>query len=160
MPRFDEIELEPVPFGAPPAAAIETPASAPADSSLAPIPRRMLALLVDLSLFAALTVALSPLLPSTWTRLSLGALGGFVVVVSFYYFTGAWMLWGRTIGGAIFDVRIVSSRTPGMSLRDAVVRWLALYLSLATGGLGFLLALLPSRRSLADRMSHTVALRA
>lgn len=160
MPRFDEIELEPVPFGAPPAPAVSEAVVETTPTDRAPLPRRMFALLVDLSLFGALTVALSPLLPSTWTRLSLAALVGFVVVVSFYYFVGAWMLWGRTIGGAIFDVRIVSSRTPGMSLRDAVVRWLALYLSLATGGLGFLFALLPSRRSLADRMSHTVALRA
>ena len=59
MPRFDEIELEPVPFGAP--AATATP---PLDNSpAAPLARRMFALLVDLSLFAALAIALSPLLP-------------------------------------------------------------------------------------------------
>lgn len=160
MPRFDEIELEPVVFGAAPVAApASLPAEAETDAS-APLARRALALLIDLSLFAALAIALSPLLPSTMSRLTLTALGGFVMVVSFYYFVVAWMLWGRTIGGAIFDVRIVNDHEHGIPLRDAIVRWLAMYLSLATGGLGFLLALLPSRRSLADRMSHTVARRA
>jgi uncharacterized RDD family membrane protein YckC len=94
------------------------------------------------------------------SALVLTALGGFVVLVSFYYFVGAWMLWGRTIGGAIFDVRIVGDDVPTIPLRHAVIRWIALYVSTATAGLGFLLALLPSQRSLADRLSHTHALRA
>jgi uncharacterized RDD family membrane protein YckC len=154
MPRFDEIELEPVPFGAVATAAVDAPASPPA-----PRIRRALALLIDLSLFAALVVTLSPLLPSPPSWTGLAALGGFVVVVSFYYFVGSWMLWGRTIGGTIFDVRIAGTLTPSVALRNAVVRWAALYLSLATAGLGCLLALLPSRKSLADRMSGTQALR-
>src|SRR5260221_13661282 len=102
MPRFDEIELDSVPFGAAP-----LPIADPAPPSLrAPIVRRALALLIDLSLFAALAVALSPLLPASPSWLSLAALSGFVVIVSFYYFVGFWMLWGRTIGCARFDVRI------------------------------------------------------
>ncbi|SRR5258708_18485333 len=155
MPRFDEIELDSVPFGA-----VPLPIADDAPPSVrAPIIRRALALLIDLSLFAALAIALSPLLPTSPSWISLAALSGFVVVVSFYYFVGSWMLWGRTIGGVIFDVRIASNAAPHVTLRSAVVRWAVLYLSLATGGLGFLLALLPSRRSLADRMSGTQALR-
>ena len=65
------------------------------------------------------------------------------------------MLWGKTIGGAIFDVRVVPDADGAMSLRDASLRWLAVYVSLATCGLGFMLAALPSRRSLPDRLSHT-----
>jgi uncharacterized RDD family membrane protein YckC len=161
MPRFDEIELEPVTFDVPPAeASMPVASDSLSTPSRAPLARRMFALLVDLSLFAALTFSLSPLLPSPLSLLALAALAGFVVMISFYYFAGTWMLWGRTIGGAIFDVRIVSSHAPAVPLRDAFVRWLALYLSLGTGGLGFLLALLPSRLSLADRLSHTVATRA
>src|SRR5258706_6626 len=105
MPRFDEIELEPVTFGAAPVA---TSASLPVEidrDASAPLARRALALLIDLSLFAALAIALSPLLPSTLSRLTLAALGGFVMVVSFYYFVVAWMLWGRTIGGGPFQLR-------------------------------------------------------
>jgi len=147
--RFDEMELETTPAvdALPPAIAVD---DAPTDH--APRTRRMLAFLTDLSLFAALTLALAPLLPPSRDGFAVSALAGFVVMVSYYYFTGSWLLWGKTIGGAIFDVRVTSD---AMSLRSATMRWLGLYLSLATAGIGFLFALLPSRRSLADRLSET-----
>ena len=154
MPRFDEVELEAVPLG------IEEPVAAePIETGdAAPRGKRMMALLADLSLFAALTLALSPLLPQPPTWMHIASLIGFVVVMSYYYFVGSWVLWGKTIGGTIFDVRVMAndgalSRT--MSLRAATLRWLALYLSLATAGLGLMLALLPSRLSLPDRLSST-----
>lgn len=153
MTRFDEIELEPVALGGMAVAASQEPL-ARTEARPAPRMRRGFALLIDLSLFAALAVALSPLLPAGLPWLPLAALAGFVIIVSFYYFVVAWMLWGRTVGGAIFDVRIAADAPP-MAVRHATLRWTALYLSLATGGLGFLLAVLPSRRSLADRLSHT-----
>jgi hypothetical protein len=78
-----------------------------------------------------------------------------VVVISYYYFVGTWLLWGKTVGGAIFDVKVVPSDSSAMALRDATLRWAGLYLSLATGGIGFALAALPSRRSLPDRISAT-----
>ncbi|HWW60803.1 MAG TPA: RDD family protein [Thermoanaerobaculia bacterium] len=147
--RFDEIELEPVPFGTDDA----LPAEVAQLSGDAPRIKRLFALLTDLSLFVALTLALSPLLPAARNSIALSALSGFVIVLSYYYFVGTWMLWGKTIGGAIFDVKVVADGA--MSLRDATLRWLGLILSLLTAGLGFLLAALPSRKSLADRMSHT-----
>ncbi|HEX6640666.1 MAG TPA: RDD family protein [Thermoanaerobaculia bacterium] len=149
--RFDEIELESVPLG------IEDEVAAPplTTDGEARRGKRLLALLTDLSLFAALALALSPLLPRPYGWLHLAALGGFVVVLSYYYFVGTWMLWGKTIGGAIFDVRVVPADDGAMSLRDASLRWGAVYLSLATAGLGFMLAALPSRRSLPDRVSNT-----
>jgi uncharacterized RDD family membrane protein YckC len=135
--RFDEVELEPAMFDVEPVD----------DAALSPAPwlRRLAALLIDLSLFAALALALSPLLPPSATWLTLAGLGGFIVLVSYYYFAGTWMLWGKTIGGAIFDVRIVGE-SDAMSLRNATLRWLALYLSLLTGGIGFLFSL-PNRMS-------------
>jgi uncharacterized RDD family membrane protein YckC len=143
--RFDEMELEPVTFDLAP----------PAPPTLhAPRLRRLAALLIDLSLFAALGLALSPLLPPSVSWLTIAGLSGFVVLVSYYYFVGTWMLWGKTIGGAIFDVRVAADGA-SMSLRNASLRWLGLYLSLLTGGLGFLMAALPSRLSLPDRMSGT-----
>jgi uncharacterized RDD family membrane protein YckC len=114
--RFDEVELQSVPFETD-AGTASPPPAAPRLSWL----NRLLALLTDLSLFAALALALSPLLPSPSTPLSLTALGGFVLMVSFYYFVGAWTLWGKTIGGAIFDARV-----DARSLRDASMRWLKL----------------------------------
>lgn len=153
MQRFDEIELQAVPM-------IEDVGAAPPGeivirTSDAPRFRRLLALLTDLSLFAALALALSPLLPATPNRVAIVALAGFVLVTSYYYFVGTWLLWGKTVGGAIFDVRIVSDDEEAMSLKAATVRWLALLLSLLTAGIGFAMAILPSRRSLPDRLSGT-----
>ncbi len=151
MQRFDEIELQAVPLSegvvaAPPVAAV---------SSAAPRFHRLLALFTDLSLFAALALALSPLLPSTRNVLANAALAGFVLMTSYYYFVGTWLLWGKTVGGAIFDVRVVSDAGAAMSLKAATTRWLALLVSLLTAGLGFALAAFPSRRSLPDRLSGT-----
>ena len=149
--RFDEVEFESVPLEI---ATDTEPATATATDTDAPRLKRLAALIIDLSLFAALALALSPLLPSG-DALAIGALAGFVIVVSYYYYAGTWMLWGKTIGGAIFDVRVVPAQVPAMSLKSATLRWLGLYLSLATAGIGFLLAALPARRSLADRISRT-----
>lgn len=144
--RFDEVELEAVPEI--PIAPVAVP------TGDAPRWRRLLALFTDLSLFAALGLALSPLLPDSFPWMQTAALAGFVAVLSYYYFVGTWLLWGKTIGGAIFDVRVIAVEG-AMTLRDASMRWAAVYLSLLTGGLGFALAVLPSRRSLPDRMSST-----
>lgn len=155
--RFDEIELEPVPVieERPPLAVV--PDELRIDH--APRLRRLLALLTDLSLFVALTLALSPLLPGKGSTMSIAALAAFVMMTSYYYFAGTWLLWGKTVGGAIFDVKIVADRTEAMSVRAASLRWLGVMASLLTAGIGFILALLPSRRSLADRISttHSVA---
>ncbi|HYC61024.1 MAG TPA: RDD family protein [Thermoanaerobaculia bacterium] len=148
--RFDEVELESVPLGID---VDEAPASIASDGE-ARRGRRLLALLTDLSLFAALVLVLTPLLPQPPSWLHFTALSGFVIVLSYYYFVGTWMLWGKTIGGAIFDVRVVPAEG-AMSLRDASLRWLAVYLSLATCGLGFAIAALPAKRSLPDRLSNT-----
>ena len=112
--RFDEVELQAVPLGNEEAVAVAPPPPAASHPWL----RHLLALLTDLSLFAALALALLPLLPQSYGWLEITALCGFVLVVSYYYFVGAWMLWGKTIGGTIFDVRVVSR-----TLRDATKRW-------------------------------------
>jgi len=140
--RFDEVELEAVPMGE----VVADPEPEP--TSAARWYKRLLALLTDVSLFAALSLALYPLLPPAPEWLPIAALAGFLVVVSYYYFVGTWLLWGKTIGGAIFDVKVVSTEREAMSLRSATLRWVGLYASLLTGGLGFLF-------SLPDRVSRT-----
>src|ERR1043166_9380811 len=147
--RFDEMELESVPSIPEPTVSIEVADDAPRF-------KRLCALLTDLSLFVALALALSPLLPPARDWFSVASLAGFVMIVSYYYFVGTWLLWGKTIGGAIFDVRVAAEP---MTLGRASMRWVAMLLSFATAGIGFLLALLPSRRSLADRLSATHCLR-
>lgn len=116
--RFDEIELEAVPLmDEPPPIEAAAPAAERAPRTWW---RSLLSALTDISLFAALVLALSPLLPQPYEWMHAAALAGFVLVFSYYYFVGAWMLWGKTIGGAIFDVR-----RPAITLRDASVRWAA-----------------------------------
>jgi uncharacterized RDD family membrane protein YckC len=151
--RFDEVELEMVPLGTEEVTAASPVSVAP--SGEAARFKRLLALLTDVSLFAALVLALSPLLPQSASWQHFASLAGFVIVLSYYYFVGTWMLWGKTIGGAIFDVRVIPEDSSAMSLSAASRRWAATYLSFALAGLGFTLAALPSRRSLPDRMSRT-----
>ena len=139
--RFDEMELESVPSIPEPTASIEVVDDAPRF-------KRLCALLTDLSLFVALALALSPLLPPARDWFSVASLAGFVVIVSYYYFVGTWLLWGKTIGGAIFDVKVVAAGAASMSLSSATKRWAAIYLSLLSAGIGFLM-------SLPDRLSST-----
>jgi hypothetical protein len=156
MARFDEIELQPAifEFTEEPDEPVETPAFVSASRL-----RRLLALLTDLSLFVALSFALWPLLPASMPWTAVAALAAFVVVLSFYYFVGCWLLWGKTIGGTIFDVRILPVGSMAMPFQSAMQRWLGVWLSLLTGGIGFALAALPSRRSLPDRLSSTMCVR-
>lgn len=153
--RFDEVELQPVPMPDAIDAAAPPPAPAEPSSSDAPRFRRLLALLTDLSLFIAFALALSPLLPAGTNWTAILGLVGFVVITSFYYFVGSWLLWGKTIGGAIFDVRVVASSDEAMSFYSASVRWAAVFVSILTAGIGFAFAALPGRLSLPDRLSGT-----
>ena len=99
--RFDEVEQQPATVDVDAAA---PPPAAPVRTSIV---RRFAALLVDVSLFAALALALSPLLPASMSAISIASLAGFLIIIAFYYFAGTRALWARTIGGAIFDVRAV-----------------------------------------------------
>lgn len=145
--RFDEVELDAVPL------VIEQESAV--SSNEVSRSRRLLAFLTDVSLFVALVLALLPFLPEPPRPVHHAALAGFAIIFSYYYFVGSWILWGKTIGGAIFDVRVVAAGAGPISLRDASMRWAGLFVSFATAGIGFALAALPSRLSLADRMSNT-----
>lgn len=155
--RFDEVELAPSVFDAEVEEAEPTALPSPVASACIPAARwkRLLTLLTDVSLFVALALAMSPLLPAAMNAVAVAALAAFVVLLSFYYFVGSWMLWGKTIGGIIFDVRVIPIGATAMTFKQAAKRWLGLTISFAIGGLGFLMAALPSRFSLPDRLSAT-----
>ena len=141
--RFDEVELEAVPLmieDEPPAPVL--PSSPSRSSDEASWWRRALAMFTDLSVFAALALALSPLLPQPLTFLPTVSLGGFVLVFSYYYFVGSWILWGKTIGGAIFDVRVSES---ARTVRGASMRWLILILAVSVTGTAAALWILSPR---------------
>lgn len=176
MTRFDEIELrgepEPAPPPTPPARSGRRRKAAPApeESSsrrTAPIAKRMLAFLTDLSLFAALALALSPLITQRGTIgdtvsrewPALIGLTGFLLLLSLFYFAGCWTIWGRTVGGTIFETAIVDETGGPIELRAATKRWAATLLSLAILGLGFVPALFASHRSLPDRISGSIVVR-
>jgi uncharacterized RDD family membrane protein YckC len=118
--------------------------------------RRMIAFIIDFSLFIAAAIAMSPIIPegedATIARL---AVVGFLVIVSLYYLSLGWMVWGKTIGGAIMDIRVVSLSLGDVDLRRAARRWAGTMLSILTFGLGFVPALFGERKSLADLMSGT-----
>ena len=176
MARFDEIELikeptaefpplRPLP---PLAIAIPEPGLAPLPATSipptgAPLHKRVLGFLTDLSLLLALALALTPLLPQRGTVAdtlahgwpSISAMAAFLLLVSWYYFAGSWIIWGRTVGGTIFDTRVVSIDGASPTAGAATQRWLWAGLSLLALGLPFLVGLFGERRTLAERMSGT-----
>jgi uncharacterized RDD family membrane protein YckC len=166
--RFDEVDLLTVAELAP-AVAVPSVSSVieSAPAGIAPRWRRFLALAIDISLFLALALVLSPLLPlnrdpitlveEAWPILLGGS--GFLLLLSYYYFTGSWLIWGKTLGSAIFDLRVVADDGAALSARAVSQRWVATLLSLVTGGVGFLPGLLPSARTVADRLSSTHSVR-
>ncbi len=162
-PKFDEVDLrrhaDPVPASSEPASGDEEPRP--------PIIRRIAATLIDWSLFAALALAMSPLLSFRGTLSdtlteewpSLLGFSGFILLVAFYYSLGTWTIWGKTIGGAIVDVKLTELDASPVSVANAARRFGATLLSLAIAGLGFVPALVGQRRSLADRLSNTRCIR-
>ena len=161
--RFDELELVPESAASP---TIRNEYGPTVSFGPAPRFRRTLAFLADACLFFALFFALIPLggisagelrdFPRAWPQLF--AVAGFLLLLSYFYHVGAWLVWGRTIGGAIFDVRIVSDKGLPVDLASASKRWIGTLLSLVTAGTGFLAALLPDGRSFSDRLSRTRAI--
>jgi len=170
--RFDEMEL----FKGPAADEAEVQAPAPAREEKAPAAdpgmavaprwRRTLAFATDASLFLALALAMSPLLDfranfeetlrAEWPAMI--AFAGFVLLLSFHYFVVSWAVWGRTVGGSIFDTRVTLVDGSPIDFRNASLRWAWMLVSVATCGLGFLVGIVPGGRSLADRMSNSRSL--
>lgn len=168
--KFDELELfkgpDEVPQGPRPVTmeAQEPPRVAAAVP--APRWRRMFAFATDASLFIALALAMSPLLeirPTFESTLrgqwpALASFTAFILLLSFHYFVISWAVWGRTVGGSIFDTRVTSLEGSAIDFKSSSRRWVWMLASIATCGLGFVIAILPGGRSLADRMSQSRSL--
>ncbi|MGA7615534.1 MAG: RDD family protein [Thermoanaerobaculia bacterium] len=162
--RFEEMELTPGPSlpGISTAPATTTP------TRIASRWRRLLATATDLSLFLALALAMTPLIQQRGSiaatfrgeALAIAGVVGFLLVLSYYYFVGGWLVWGKTVGGAIFDLEIERDEGTKLDIRAANWRWTGLMLSLLTGGIGFAVGILPGGRTLADRLSHSCPVRA
>ena len=135
MARFDEKQLDVVTGFSP------SPDGLKPVATSASLIRRFFAVLTDLSLLAALTFALLPLLPASRDALSVFALAGFILLVSYYYFVASWLLWRKTVGGTIFDVRVVAADGDTIPLMSATMRWIGVWMSILTAGIGFLIGL-------------------
>lgn len=161
--RFDEIELYPDSFPVDilphPAEIVPSPVITETHSAVS-LWKRATSFLTDVTLFVALGLALTPLLssPASQHWPAWVAMTGFILLISFFYFIGSWLVWGKTLGGTLFDVKIVGDSGDPATLHEAARRWLAIFASIATGGIGFALAVLPTRRSLSDRLSGTRAI--
>lgn len=80
-----------------------------------------------------------------------------LVVWEFVYFAYQWALSGKTVGMALFGIRVVATDGSPLQARQAVVRTLALPLSFLLMGLGFVGILLNrDRHALHDRLARTV----
>lgn len=163
--RFDELELTLDPPVQAVLSTLRKTAGTPSTAEMTPAPRyrRIFTCLIDLSLVAALGLALSPLVADQGgigqtmreEPAAVLSLAGFLLIVSYHYYVGSWLLWGKTIGGAIFDVKIVDAEGLPISFPNATRRWGSALFSLVLAGLGFMLAGLPHRRSLPDILSDS-----
>lgn len=168
--KFDELELFKGPdevLQGPRPVTTEVMEQPPVAAAVpAPRWRRTLAFATDASLFLALTLAMSPLLEirptfeatvrAEWPALL--SFAAFILLLSFHYFVVSWAVWGRTVGGSIFDTRVASEDGSPIDFKSSARRWGWMLASIATCGLGFLIALLPGGRSLSDRMSQSRSL--
>jgi uncharacterized RDD family membrane protein YckC len=84
------------------------------------------------------------------------AVGFMVLLFSFLYHVVPLAFWGNTPGMAVAGLRARTLDDEPLSMPQATRRWLALVLTVATAGLGVLLAL--GGRSLADRLSGSQTL--
>lgn len=107
---------------------------------------RLAALAIDLLLFAIVTSTLS--------------LGSFFLLLLATYGAVMWKLKGTTIGGIVFNLRVVRVDDRPVDWATSIVRALACFLSLFAAGLGFLwIAIDDDRQGWHDKIAGTVVVR-
>jgi uncharacterized RDD family membrane protein YckC len=135
---------------------------AEAATDRAPVPRRLAAGLIDLTVvaFAACPfAAIIELSSGQWHDLRVaGSLAGIIVILMFVYLTATVAFSGRTLGMSLLGLRAVDARTGLIPATGQCVRRAIFYmLSLVTLGLGLLLALFDAEgRAAHDHLSGTV----
>lgn len=79
------------------------------------------------------------------------------LVGSIVYFAGAWWIFGRTLGEAVFGLRVVRSDGRRVGLGRSLIRFLFMTLGLTLLGLGYLWMLVDRRRrTWGDIVARTV----
>jgi uncharacterized RDD family membrane protein YckC len=139
----------------PPAASVppQLPPVNPSNLELLTLPRagfwvRMGALFIDLVLIALLVSWMEPT-----GHLTLVALAGYGALM--------WKLKGTTVGGIIFNLRVVRTDARDIEWETAIVRALSCFLSLVPAGLGFFWMLFDNnRQTWHDKIAGTIVVRA
>jgi uncharacterized RDD family membrane protein YckC len=140
----------------------------PADSNPVPLWRRLAAASYDALVVAALWfIATAVAMP-----LSRGAITPdhplaeliyrlYILAVGFLFFGGFWVRNGQTLGMLAWRVKLVRDGGGSVSWTQALIRYLAAYLSWAALGFGFWWSLWdPQRKTWHDRLSGTRLVRA
>jgi uncharacterized RDD family membrane protein YckC len=153
MPGPGAAAEQPAPAGGEAAAA---PGATPAEPASAPLPTtlpragfwiRMAALAVDLVLVGIVTSLLEP--PHNLFLILLAGYGALM-----------WKLKGTTVGGIIFDLKVVRADGRELQWDTALVRALSCFLSLAVAGLGFIwIAFDDNRQAWHDKIAGTLVVR-
>jgi len=135
-----------------PAAAPQAPPANPSNLEFTTMPRagfwiRMGALFIDALLIAVLVEWMEPT-----GHLMLVALAGYGALM--------WKLKGTTVGGIIFNLRVVRTDARDIEWETAIVRALSCFLSLVPAGLGFFWMLFDSnRQTWHDKIAGTIVVR-
>ena len=108
---------------------------------------RMGALLIDVLLIGVLIAWMEPT-------------GHFMLVALAGYGALMWKLKGTTVGGIIFNLRVVRTDARDIEWETAIVRALSCFLSLVPAGLGFFWMLFDSnRQTWHDKIAGTIVVR-
>jgi uncharacterized RDD family membrane protein YckC len=121
------------------------------------LPRRLGAMLYDTLLVLALAMlTLYPLMIMTDGNLPRPAVQSLVFVETFAFFAFFWTRRGQTAGMLAWRLRVQSLDGHGLTLRQALLRFIGATLSFATLGIGYLWMLIdPGRRTWPDMLSAT-----
>jgi uncharacterized RDD family membrane protein YckC len=144
-------ESSALPPSAPPVPPQAPPAS-PSNLELTTLPRagfwvRMGALFIDALLIAVLVEWLEPT-------------GRLMLVVLAAYGALMWKLKGTTVGGIIFNLRVVRTDARDIEWETAIVRALSCFLSLVPAGLGFFWMVFDNnRQTWHDKIAGTIVVR-
>ena len=130
--------------------------ASPLERDLWALPRvglrlRLLALLVDVLVYGMLEM----ILPRWFERIPFG-----MVLVAILYFAGFWVWKGATVGGLLTGIRVIRLDGRRIDWQVAVVRSLASFLSLFSGGLGeFWCAWDLDQQTWQDKLAGTVVVK-
>jgi uncharacterized RDD family membrane protein YckC len=121
------------------------------------LPRRLGAMLYDSLLVTALAMlTLYPLIIITDGNLPRPAVQSLVFVETFAFFAFFWTRRGQTAGMVAWRLRVQSLDGRGLTLRQALLRFIGAILAFSALGIGYLWMLFdPGRRTWPDMLSGT-----